>query len=83
MAHAVAFAAIRTTKTRENIAESSYATQLLVVAQHKLVVPQHKNCPSSEIDHRPGRDLFRVLKIDRFSTAHTWSSTNSSKYVDK
>jgi len=23
---------------------------------------QHKNCPSSGIDDRPGRDLFRVLK---------------------
>ena len=23
---------------------------------------QHKNCPSSGIDDRPGRDFFRVLK---------------------
>jgi len=30
MAHAVAFAAIRTTKTREHFADSSYTTQLQV-----------------------------------------------------
>ena len=34
MAHAVAFAAIRTTKTREHFAESSYTTQLRVQTMH-------------------------------------------------
>ena len=51
MAHAVAFAAIRTTKTREHFAESSYTDS---------VTAQHKNCPSSGIDDRPGRDLFNL-----------------------
>jgi len=30
---------------------------------------QHKNCPSSGTDDRPGRDLFRVLK--RSPISHT------------
>ena len=32
---------------------------------------QHKNCPSSGIDNRPGRDLFRVLKRSPISQPHT------------
>ena len=32
---------------------------------------QHKNCPSSGIDDRPGRDSFRVLKISPISQPHT------------
>ena len=32
---------------------------------------QHKNCPSSGIDDRPGRDLFRVLKRSPISQPHT------------
>ena len=41
MAHAVAFAAIRTTKTREHFAESSYTTQLRVQTMHntRIVLP--------------------------------------------
>jgi len=41
MAHAVAFAAIRTTKTREHFAESSYTTQLRVQTMHntRFVLP--------------------------------------------
>ena len=31
---------------------------------------QHKNCPSSGIDDRPGRDLFRVLKRSPISQPH-------------
>ena len=31
---------------------------------------QHKNCPSSGIDDRPGRDLFRVLKRSPVSQPH-------------
>ena len=55
MAHAVAFAAIRTTKTREHCAESSYTTQLRVQTNAQ------QNCPSSGIDERPGRDLFSLV----------------------
>jgi len=51
-------------RRHENIfAESSYTTQLRVTAQHK-------NCPSSVIDDRPGRDLFRVLKRSPISQPH-------------
>jgi len=32
---------------------------------------QHTNCPSSCIDDRPGRDLFRVLKRSPISQPHT------------
>ena len=32
---------------------------------------QHKKCPSSGIDDRPGRDLFRVLKRSPISQPHT------------
>jgi len=32
---------------------------------------QHKNCPSSGIDDRRGRDLFRVLKRSPISQPHT------------
>jgi len=32
---------------------------------------QHKNCPSSGIEYRPGRDLFRVLKRSPISQTHT------------
>ena len=41
MAHAVAFAAIRTTKTREHFAESSYTMQLQVQTMHntRIVFP--------------------------------------------
>jgi len=42
MAHAVAFAAIRTAKTREHFAESSYTTQFASTDN-----AQHKNYPSS------------------------------------
>jgi len=59
-AHAVAFAA--TTKTREHFAESSYTS-----ADNA----QNKNCPSSGIDDRPGRDLFRMLKRSPISQPHT------------
>ena len=40
-AHAVAFAAIRTTRTREHFAESSYKTQLRVQTMHntRIVLP--------------------------------------------
>ena len=41
MAHAVAFAAIRTKKTRKHFVESSYITQLRVQTMHntKIVLP--------------------------------------------
>ena len=46
---------------------------------------QHKNCPSSGIDDRPGRDLFRVLKRSPISQPHTlglrWGYSNG-KAVD-
>jgi len=32
------------------------------IATTDNVTAQHKNCPTSGIDDRPGRDLFRVLK---------------------
>ena len=32
---------------------------------------QYKNCPSSGIDDRPGRDLFRMLKRSPISQPHT------------
>ena len=64
MAHAVAFAAIRTTKTREHFAEISYTTQLRVQTNAQ------QNCPSSGIDERPGRDLFS-LKRSPISQPHT------------
>jgi len=43
MAHAVAFAAIRTTKTLEHFAESSYTTQLRVQTLHntRIVLCRH------------------------------------------
>jgi len=71
MAHVVAFAAIRTTKTREHFAVSSYTTQLLVQTIASADNAQHKNCPSSGIDDRPGRDLFKALKRSPISQAHT------------
>ena len=42
---------------------------------------QHKNCPSSGTDDRPGRDLFRVLKRSPISQPHTlglrWSCSSA------
>jgi len=32
---------------------------------------QHRNCPSSGIDDRPGRDLFKVMKRSPISQPHT------------
>ena len=51
MAHAVAFAAIRTTKTREHFAESSYATQLRVQTMHntRIVLPVASTIARAEI----------------------------------
>ena len=52
MAHAVAFAAIRTTKTREHFAESSYTTtQLRVQTMHntKIVLPVASTIARAEI----------------------------------
>ena len=66
-AHAVAFvfAAIRTTKTREHFADSSYTTQLRVQTMHKtrIALPV-----ASTI-------VYGVEEIAHFSTAPTWSST--------
>jgi len=64
MAHAFAFAAIRTTKTREH-----FCGKFLYYASTDNA--QHKNCPSSGVDDRPGRDLFRVLKRSPISQSHT------------
>ena len=58
MAHAVAFAAIRTTKTREH-----FCGKFLYNAIASTDNVQHKNCPSSGIDDRPGRDLFAQAEI--------------------
>jgi len=41
------------------------------IASTDNVTAQHKNCPSSGIDDRPGRDLFRVLKRSPISQPHT------------
>jgi len=41
------------------------------IASTNNVTEQHKNCPSSGIDDRPGRDLFRVLKRSPISQLHT------------
>jgi len=41
--------------------ESSYSTQLRVQSYSSIII-QHKNCPSSAFDDRPGIDLCRVLK---------------------
>ena len=54
MAHAVAFAAkkkIRTTKTREHFAESSYTTQLRVQTMHntRIVLPVASTIARAEI----------------------------------
>jgi len=40
------------------------------IARTNNVTAQHKNCPSSGIDDRPGRDLFRVLKRSPISQPH-------------
>jgi len=66
MAHAVAFVAIRTTKTQEN-----FCGKLLYNAIASTDNAQHKNCPSSGINDRQGRDLFRVLKRSPISQPHT------------
>jgi len=58
MAHAVAFAAIRTTETREHFAESSYTTQLRVQTMHNTRIVL------------PGRDLFKVLKSPFLNRTH-------------
>jgi len=45
---------------------------------------QHKNCPFSGIDDRPGRDLFRVLKRSPISQPHTlrlWRGYSDGKAV--
>ena len=49
--HAVAFAAIRTTKTREHFAESSYTTQLRVQTMHntRIVLPVAPTIARAEI----------------------------------
>jgi len=53
MAHAVAFAAIRTTKTREHFAESSYTTQLRVQTMQlhntRIVLPVASTIARAEI----------------------------------
>jgi len=51
LAHAVAFAAIRTTKTREHFAESSYTTQLQVQTMHntRIVLPVASTIARAEI----------------------------------
>jgi len=41
------------------------------IASTDNVTAQHKNCPSSGIDDRLGRDLFRVLKRSPISQPHT------------
>jgi len=41
------------------------------IASTNNATAQHKNCPSSGIDDRPGRDLFRVLKSSPISQSHT------------
>jgi len=41
------------------------------IASTDNVTTQHKNCSSSGIDDRPGRDLFRVLKRSPISQPHT------------
>jgi len=66
MAHAVTFAAIRTTKTREHFAESSYTFAIASTDN-----AQHKNCLSSGSDDRLGRNMFRVLKRSPISQPHT------------
>jgi len=66
MAHAVAFAAIKTMKTREH-----FCGKFLYNAIASTDNAQHKICPSSGIDDRPGRDLFRVLKRSPISPPHT------------
>ena len=66
MTHTVAFAAIKTTKTREH-----FCGKFLYNATASTDNAQHKNRPSSGIDDRPGRDLFRVLKRSPISQPHT------------
>jgi len=41
------------------------------IASTENVTAQHKICPSSAIDDRPGRDLFGVLKRPSISQPHT------------
>jgi len=41
------------------------------IASTDNVTAQQKNCPSSGVDDRPGRDLFRVLKRSPISQPHT------------
>ena len=64
--HAVAFAAIRTTKTREHFAGSSYTTQLRVQTMHntRIVLPVASTIARAEI-------CFRVLKRSPISQPHT------------
>ena len=59
MAHAVAFVAIRTTKTREHFAESSYTTQLRVQTMHntRIVLPVASTIARAEIFLGCWRDL--------------------------
>jgi len=45
------------------LALSSYTTQLRV-RNYSSVPAQHKNCPSSAFDDRPGRDLFKAGVTD-------------------
>jgi len=42
-------------------AENSFTIQLQV-QDYTSITAQHKNCPSSALDGRQGRDLFRVVK---------------------
>ena len=51
MAHAVTFAAIRTTKTREHFTESSYTTQLRVQTMQnaRIVLPVASTIARAEI----------------------------------
>ena len=65
MAHAVAFARMRTTKTREHFGKFLYN------AIASTDNTQHKNCLSSGIDDRPSIVLFRVLKRSPISQPHT------------
>jgi len=69
MAHVVAFATIRKAKTREHLRKVLTQRSCEYVVTDN-VIAQHKNCPSTATDDRPGRDLFRVLKRPPTSQPH-------------
>ena len=85
MAHAVAFAAIRTTKTREHFAESSYTTQLRVQTMHntRIVLPVASTIARAEIcfgcwRDRPFLNRTHLVLIAHFSTARTWKAVGNT-----